>query len=135
MSSAIVFLVGIATMYDSSWHGQPLYCDTRDNDLVYNVEMVPWVAIPVEMYKEGWECGDIVYLSFDDIEQMFQYRAYDAGPLSDFYIQSYPELDIIADVPIYHWPFSDGRISAHASMFNHSLFARRAERSGEWVTQ
>lgn len=122
--NAIIILVGIVTMYTAdTWGGNPLYCARPGNQMYYEQGRDPWVAVPVELYSQGWQCGDVVQIDFESGERI-NARAFDAGPLSDFYIWSFPDLPIVADVPQYFWPYDDWRISAHASITNVSLLAR-----------
>lgn len=123
MKAVILTLIGIATMYNTQWEGNPLYCDRADNDLSYCESAEPWIAIPVELYAQGWQCGDVVIVTFSNTGEQIRFKAYDAGPLSDYYIEDYPDLPIIADVPEYYWPFP-GDISTRATVFNASLAAR-----------
>lgn len=105
-------IIGIATMYIGVV-GSPLYCD-NDGTMKYCNEGLPWVALPVGKYGEWAECGDEIVLHGDDWS--IQARALDAGPLSDYYIEDFPELAIIADVPEIHSPFRG--LSSRARMIN-----------------
>ena len=87
MIRALMILVSIgpATWYAGQFVGRPLYCDTRHNDLSYRIEgMPPWVALPVELYKQGdVECGDWLRIEFED-GSVLAAKALDAGPLSGY---------------------------------------------------
>ena len=58
-----------------------------------------WIAIPVELYAAGWNCGDWVVVHYGSTYCFA--RAYDAGPLSDYCVMQLDGtcLPIVADVP------------------------------------
>jgi len=84
----------------------------------------PFVALPVDGFGTVWECNDLVYVSGDGWA-MFA-RARDAGPLQDYYVQDWPELDIAADVPQRFARFRG--LSTLARVFNISAMVREAKK-------
>lgn len=110
----ITLLTGVATMY-AGVVGAPLYCDTWDTDLAYAETTLPWVAIDVNLYG-GWaSCGDEILLLGDGWSLLA--RAWDAGPLSRYYVADFgPSLRIIADVPKHLAPFPG--LSSKVTMVN-----------------
>jgi len=120
ISQAII--IGIATMYIGVV-GSPLYCD-NNGTVKYCNEGLPWVALPVDKYGEWAECGGEIVLYGDGWSILAQ--ALDAGPLSEYYIEDFPELMIIADVPRIHSPFKG--LSSKARMINVTRAKERMEK-------
>lgn len=121
--------VGVATTYDEPrFVGQPLYCDSSDNDLYYDAATMPWIAVDVSEYLTGRvQCGDVFLLRFAD-GTMLEARAQDAGYLYDaaclrrHYLDDNQCLPIVADVPTYLAPFTD--TSSVVTMVNISAYER-----------
>ena len=127
MRALFIILIGVATMYGGvEYEGNPLFCDTWDTELSFCVEAEEaWIAIPVELYDQGWQCGDDVYVTFTDLGVTRKFKAYDAGYLSDYRTENYPDLSIVADVPEYYWPSDeDVGTPTRVRVFNLSLYKR-----------
>ena len=114
-------LAGVLTWYAIS-SGAPLYCDTHANDLTVGAVTEMWVAIPVELYSQGWQCGDWLVVHYGDVWTWA--RAYDAGPFGKHCVVQLDGacLPIVADVP---QPFAgwDG-LSVEGKIINVSLRGR-----------
>jgi len=108
----------VITMYTVTlgalfWCGGTVQADTE-----------PWIALPVVEYlSDAARCGDLYYLSGDGWAGF--YRARDAGPLQDYYVQDWPELDIAADVPQRFARFRG--LSTRARVHNISAMARKVK--------
>lgn len=127
MIHAVWLLIGMATMYAEPYIGGPLYC-CRDGTLLYTPRAEAWVAIDVLLYQQqGWQCNDELEIRLDG-GHTFQARALDAGPLYRYYIADRPDLPLLIDVPVYYWPFTDGRLSSPVTVLNRSLLKREFER-------
>ena len=123
-TALLIFLVGVATFYPAAdYEGKVLYWSTPEEPLYYHKETVPWIAVPVEFYSKGWQKGDLVIVTFLELGVRRRFRALDAGPLSDYYIEDYAALPLVADIPEYYWPFSD-RLSTAITLYNASLDRR-----------
>lgn len=117
----VIVYAGVATIYAEI--GQPLYCD-RGNGWVYAERTPPWVALPVTWYESGLaRCGDTVTLWGDGWSG--RYLALDAGPLEGHYVEDWPDLPIVADVPEFLAEF-DG-LSARVRVVNTSAIKRGME--------
>ena len=91
--------VGVGTQYLPDAHaGNPLYCD-RDGTLIYDEATVPWVAMPIETFRDGRvECGDLIHVrSLSGLWPSFTARAYDAGDLGSRTFRG--GLPVVVDVP------------------------------------
>jgi len=119
MSAAFI---GILTWY-ALVAGAPLYCDSSVNDLTVGTVTEMWIAIPVELYSQGWQCGDLIVVFHDDT---YHYaRAYDAGPFGSNCVMQVGGgcIPIIADIP---GPFVDwSGMSTNGKIINISAGARR----------
>lgn len=124
--SVIWLLAGLATVYGGDYTNQPLYCCT-DGTLLYTPRAEAWVAIDVQLYRQGWRCNDELEIWLDG-GHTFRAHALDAGPLGRYYIADHPDLPLLVDVPVYYWPFDDGRLSAPVVVLNRSLLWREFER-------
>lgn len=115
-------LSGVVTMYDNSHAGNPLYCDTGCTNLTYRDDL-SFVAIPVELYSQGWLCGDDIIIFSDGGKRLYS-KSYDAGPFgNNCVMQENGEcLPILADIPEHLWPYNG--ISKAASILNVSLANR-----------
>jgi len=104
----------VATCYP---HTGPLYCGgTMDAS-------VPIVALPYQEYGDTWECGDLVYLRFEDGSTLMA-RAMDTGPFGDNCVIVGDEcVPIAVDVPRAFWPLGD-RLSAGVELWNFGGMAR-----------
>jgi hypothetical protein len=148
---ALFILIGIATIYAGPYVGQPLYCDT-DGTLLYTVpsKSAPspaqrgrvgvgagaWVALDVRLYRSGQvHCGDHVVLFFPPAKRggheggpTLHARALDGGPFAGYYVADYPDLPIVADVPVHFWPVHEGptgpRLSSTVILLNLSALDR-----------
>jgi len=101
----------VATWYAGAYVGQPLYCGG-----VYAETTESWIALPVD---SGWQCGDLVYLSFGNGDALMA-RALDAGPLGDYCVVYGDQcLPIAVDVPRHLWPDAlAGQLSAPVRIYN-----------------
>lgn len=89
--------LAVATFYTMAFAGQPLYCD-RGNGLVYSTDTAPWVALSVDLYESGLaRCGDEILITGDGWTTTW--LALDAGPLNRYYIEDFPHLPILVDIP------------------------------------
>ena len=99
-------LAGAVTFYPiAKFEGQPLYCDQHLGNLTYSQETAkqwgPWVALDVVLYKSGRvNCGDKFTLWLEGREP-FEVTALDAGTFAGYYVDTWPILTIIADLPEY----------------------------------
>lgn len=105
--ASIVLIAGVATTYggagEDHHHGAPLYCDRGDNDLRFDEELEPWVALDVSEYEMGRvRCGDEMVLQFEDGQTLVA-RAFDAGYLYRYTTEIGGP--IVADVPAFLAPF------------------------------
>ena len=122
-SSLIRLLFGIVTIYAGQYVGEPLYCDDGSG-LVYNERTTPWVALSIKEYTSGRvQCGDEILIWGDDWSIVV--RALDAGPLHRYYIEDWPDLPIIGDLPQFIAPFPG--LSAKAQMVNVTATKRLLE--------
>ena len=99
--------VGVAIYYSYADYGErPLYCSTPDLPLYYDKATAakwPWIAVDVDKYLSGEiGCYTPVQVEFEDGTVRVLY-ALDAGPLGDYYIEDYPDLPILVDVPEWFW--------------------------------
>jgi len=113
----IVTLAGVATTYTySDYGGEPLFCCGVYDDR-------PFVALPIELLGEFWECGDWVRVTTPGSSLWVQ--ALDTGPFYSYRVEQWGmDVPIIVDVPEHLW--TPGGISAPAVVFNESLFNRLA---------
>jgi hypothetical protein len=95
--------------------GKPLYCCGVYDDR-------PFVALPVEMLGDYWECGDWVRVTTP--AGSFWAMALDTGPFYKYRVEQWGDVPIVVDVLEHLWT-ADG-ISALATVFNESLFNRLA---------
>ena len=117
-------LVGIFTWYGPGFYDQPLACDTCYTEYAFNQGMPPFIAVDPSLFATGWQCGDLVKITFDDGQQLDAYIL-DTGPLSRYYIEDHgPDVPIIADISEYAWPYDLGIRSATGQMQNVSLEQR-----------
>ena len=111
-----VLLVGVGTTYTAAdYGGEPLYCCG-----VYDSR--PFVALPVELLGEYWECGDWVRVTTPG--GVFWAQALDTGLFYGYHVEQWGNTPIVVDVPEHLW--REAGISAPASVFNESLFNRLA---------
>jgi len=106
-------LIGVVTVYATVFIGQPLFCDTGQG-LVFSEDTEPWVALDVDLYGDWAHCGDKILIRGDGWE--LEALALDAGPLHEYWIEDWPDLPIIADVPMHLAPFPG--LSAQVTMTN-----------------
>jgi len=103
---SLILMIGVATTYTSIEHaGNPLFCDTAETWLHYN-KQTNFIAIPVGLYKRGYQCGDLIKITFPDGNIIWA-RSYDAGPFGDFAVRQ-PDgtlLSIVVDIPEHIWPY------------------------------
>lgn len=98
---------GSITFYPTHrFEGNPLYCSHYDGQpYSYDQETAekvgPWVALDVGLYESGVvRCGQELVIIFEDGSTL-AVVALDAGRFSGYYVQSWPALPIVADVPEY----------------------------------
>ena len=115
---AIALLAGVATNYQAAdYGGRALYCGgTYNEDTIF-------VALPVSLEGEYWQCGDQVQVRFED-GAAFWATALDTGPFFAYRVEQWGDLPIVVDVPDHLW--TQPGISAPAVVFNESLFNRLA---------
>jgi len=96
---------GVATHYtEEKFGGNPLYCDQFMPGLTYSENTEPWIALDIEEYKSGRvKCGDEFLLVFESGEKL-RVRALDAGTFQGYYVSTWPELDIVVDLPEHLFP-------------------------------
>ena len=88
--------IGIATWY--AFFGAP-YCSSCCEPWS---ETLPYIAVPVEQLGGKYQCGEFVYLCFE--ERCRLYRVWDAGPFSRFHVEGWPQPNkIVVDVPERFW--------------------------------
>jgi hypothetical protein len=110
----------VVTWYGPGYYEQPLYCSRS-----YTQGTPPWIAIDVEKFGQGWECGDTVVVFFESGETL-TLLVLDAGPFSHYYIEDFgPHTPIVGDIPEPFWPLSKNTFSAAATIINRSLQARQ----------
>jgi len=102
------FLVGAVTFYPiDRFESQPLYCaQYLSDDLTYSHQTAniygPWIALDISLYESGRiECGDKLLLWLEGQGTM-QVVALDAGTFEGYWVQDWPTLPIIADLPEYY---------------------------------
>lgn len=99
MITTTLMLIGVATWYTPTDFSDPvvLYCGYSEAD-------TPWVALSVDLYETGAvRCGDAVVVEFPHGE-VVEAKALDAGPLYKYYIEDYPDLPLLVDMPEVIWP-------------------------------
>ena len=111
----IATLAGVATTYTySDYGGEPLFCCGVYDDR-------PFVALPIELLGEFWECGDWVRVTTPGGSLWAQ--ALDTGAFYRYRVEQWGvDVPIVVDVPEHLW--RDVGISAPASVFNEGLFNR-----------
>jgi hypothetical protein len=130
----ILLLIGVLTVYggprDSGEHwGRPLYCDQYDGvEHVFAWQAEAWVAVEVGLYESGAvRCGDWIMVAFQD-GPVLKARALDAGYLARYCVEQWGcEKPIVADVPVYFWPYGED-LSRPGRMWNLSGLQREFER-------
>ena len=88
-----------------------------------------WVAVDVYRLLDGdVELGDVLYIEFVDHPQVSTVLAVrDTGPLGDYYIEDFPELPIVLDIPYRAWPAGlEGLRSARVRIVNITALDRAA---------
>jgi len=116
-------LVGVATFYAASMYGnQPLYCGG-----VYVESAEPWVALQRREVGYSWECGDLIALYFEDIDEVLLVRAGDTGPFGGYCVMDGHQCrPILADVPAHLWPAAlQGDTSARVRVVNVTAECRK----------
>ena len=112
MAGSIALILAIATWYAGPYVGEDLYCGG-----VYDETARPWVAVDVALYESGAvRCGDLMAITFEDGQVLNMY-ALDAGPFGKYWIEDWPNLPIMADLPKHLWPIHPAR-SAKVSISN-----------------
>jgi len=114
---------GMATYYSSQdFGGGPLYASPT---LQYNPSNeVRWCAVNVSSFQDGSVLpGDLLLIYFTNNNQVLMLEAWDAGPFDGFYLEDFPNLQILVDIPQHLWPLS-GR-SAEIEMINLSAMERK----------
>ncbi len=125
--AASLVVSGVATYYPADeFAGRPLYCDQfTDWPLTYSSEdLPPWAAFDIGWYESGRvRCGDLVLLNFDNGEWLLV-RAWDAGTFQGYYVNTWPELPILADLPEHLRP--DGAMAWQVRVVNLSQKVAKA---------
>jgi hypothetical protein len=106
MITTTLTLIGIATYYPiDDFEGRPLYCNYTDPTLIYTHTLEPWIALDVSYYLFGQvKCGDEFVLTFEDGYALTA-RAWDAGYLSGHSVSTWPDEELVVDIPEYYKPF------------------------------
>lgn len=117
-----ILLSVVVTVYAGPYVGQPLYCDC-DGSLIYSVDTTPWLALDEGLYGEFASCGDEIVVWAGG--EMMTLLALDAGPLFDYYVEDWPELPIVADIPMHLSKFEG--LSSRATVVNKTRAKRRLE--------
>ncbi len=116
--AASLIVSGVATYYPADrFEGNPLYCDQfTDRPLTYSEDLPAWAAFDIGWYKSGRvRCGDLVLLMFEGGERLLV-RAWDAGRFRGYYVNTWPELPILADLPEHLRP--DGAMAWRVRVVN-----------------
>lgn len=124
--AATLVVTGVATYYPAAqFDGRPLYCDQfTKRDLIYSENTEPWAAFDVNWYRSGRvRCGDLIALQFEGGKRL-TVRAWDAGMFQGYYVEGWPELEIVADLPEHLRP--DKAMSWRARVMNLSRLAEKA---------
>lgn len=103
LSGKFLFLLGMATTYTAPANA-PLYCDQFfAQTLTYGSVAEPWVALDVSHYS-GWaEPGEQLEIHFED-GTVVKARALDAGRFAGRWVEDYPDLPIVVDIPAWLAP-------------------------------
>ena len=106
----------VATLYAGQYVGRETYC---------GMPYGSGIALPVETHGTEWQCGDLMYIRFEDGLTLMA-RATDAGPFGYHCVMSSGDcLPIVADIPADMWQHGDA-ISARVSfLMNITADARR----------
>lgn len=107
----LITLIGIATWYGPGFRGQPLACGGTFGP------GTPIAAVDPSYLERGWQCGDLL-IAWDEVELVLM----DTGPLSNYYIEQWPDKPIVLDVAEHAWPFPD--LSRPVTVTNVSLLGR-----------
>lgn len=122
MITFTLIITGVATVYAAPYIDETLYCD-RGQGLVFGPRTPPWVAVDVQMFLSGRiRCGDELWLGFGSPHQTLKVLALDAGPFHGYYVQDWPHLPIVADIPFHLVPFSG--LASPVRIFNYSAAQR-----------
>lgn len=92
-------LSGMATWYEPTDFSDPMvfWCGEKAKD-------TPHVALPVTFYGQRVaKCGDPVTVEFPN-GNIVRAVAWDAGPLYKYFIEDYPDLPLLVDIPRAQWP-------------------------------
>ena len=114
---------GVATVYEEPYVGMPLYCDSGIG-LRYKENAPSWVALDITWYESGQvRCGDTITIWGDGWS--YTGLALDAGRFHGKWIEDWPELPIVADLPKFRAPFEG--LSARVRVVNVSAVKRAME--------
>jgi hypothetical protein len=126
---AACVLTGVVTIYQEPYVGRPLYCSSPAEPRYYDVNSpAAWIALDAAYYESGRaRCGDQVLVTgaVDGSGWAVIVQALDAGPLSAYYIEQWPDKPIVADLPAHLAPFSG--LSAPARLINLSELRRQMQ--------
>lgn len=124
ISSTILSLSGVATWYAPREYSGLLRCGCE-----YGKHTPPWVALDDSVFALGWECGDLIRVSYSDGE-VLEGLFLDTGFLHAHYVEDFgPERRIVVDVPKRFWHRDDMAVLVRVenlSLRNRLLHGRRA---------
>jgi len=85
---------------------------------------IPWCAMNVQDYLSGDVLpGDKILIKFTDYDKFLLLEAWDAGPFDGYFIEDFPDLPFLIDIPQHLWHLP--RLSAEIEMINLSAMERR----------
>lgn len=85
---------------------------------------IPWCAVNVQAYLSGDVLpGDRIIVNFPEYNRFLFLEVWDAGPFDDYYIEDYPDLPFLVDIPQHLWPLPT--LSAEVEVTNLSAIERR----------